>query len=129
MNTATTLRAAAAADLDTGLDARPAPASARPLRPGDSVTLYLTGLGRKAQTFAEGAAPKVASPAVETVQVAIAGMAATVLYAGVQPQYPGLDQITVTLPQYKLPPGASTATVQIAVPATGQMLQYELNSF
>ena len=103
-------------------------ASARPLHPGDTVSLYLTGLGRKAQTFTEGAAPKTTSPAVETIQVAVQGLTAKVLYAGVQPQYPGLDQITLQLPAYTLPAGKKTATIQIAAPSTGQSLTYEVDS-
>jgi uncharacterized protein (TIGR03437 family) len=102
--------------------------SARPLRPGDAIALYLTGLGRKAQTFAEGAAPKTTSAAVETIQIVVQGQTAKVLYAGVQPQYPGLDQITLLLPAYTLPAGKKTVTIQIAAPSTGQTVSYEMDS-
>ena len=102
--------------------------SARPLRPGDAIALYLTGLGRKAQTFAEGAAPKTTSAAVESIQILVQGLAAKVLYAGVQPQYPGLDQITLQLPAYTLPAGKKTVTIQIAAPSTGQTVSYEVDS-
>ena len=102
--------------------------SSRPLRPGDAIALYLTGLGRKAQTFAEGAAPKTTSAAVETIQIVVQGLAAKVLYAGVQSQYPGLDQITVQLPAYTLPAGRKTVTIQIGVPSTGQTVSYEIAS-
>ena len=98
--------------------------STRPLNAGDYVVLYLTGLGRTAQTFPDGAAPKTTSSAVESVQVQVQGLAAQILYAGVQPQYPGLDQITLQVPQYTLPAGASVVTFQIAAPATGQVLSY-----
>jgi uncharacterized protein (TIGR03437 family) len=99
---------------------------ARPVRAGDIVTLYLTGLGRKAQTFGEGAAPGRASAAAETIQVQVQGVAARVLYAGTQPSFPGFDQLTLQLPQYALPAGAGAVTVQITAPATGQVLRYEL---
>ena len=102
--------------------------SARPLRPSDAIALYLTGLGRKAQTFAEGAAPKTTSAAVETIQIVVQGQTAKVLYAGVQPQYPGLDQITLLLPAYTLPAGKKTVTIQIAAPSTGQTVSYEMDS-
>ena len=39
--------------------------SSRPLRPGEAIVLYLTGLGRKVQTFAEGAAPKISAAKVQ----------------------------------------------------------------
>ena len=103
--------------------------SARPLHPGDSLTLYLTGLGRTAQTFAEGAAPKTASPAVETVQILVQGQPAQVTYAGVQPQYPGFDQINLKLPNYTLPASQSTVTFQITAPSTGQTLSYAIASY
>src|SRR5271157_539612 len=100
--------------------------STRPLHASDFVVLYLTGVGRTAQVFADGAAPKTTSPALQTVQVQAQGLAAQVVYAGVQPQYPGLDQITVQMPHYTLPPGQSVVTLQIAAPATGQTLSYQL---
>jgi uncharacterized protein (TIGR03437 family) len=103
--------------------------AARPLHPGDYVVLYLTGLGRKAKAFSEGAAPNATSAAVETFQVQAQGAAAQVTYAGVQPQYPGLDQINVKLPQYALPAGKSTVTIQITAPSTGQVLRYETPSY
>lgn len=102
--------------------------SSRPVRPGDAIALYLTWLGRKAQTFAEGAAPKTTSAAVETVQILVQGQAAKLLYAGIQPQFPGLDQITLQLPGYTLPAGKKTVTVQITAPATGQTVFYEIDS-
>jgi uncharacterized protein (TIGR03437 family) len=55
-------------------------------------------------------------------------VAAQVLYSGVQPQYPGMDQITVTLPKYTLSEDKSTASIVINSPATGQVLRHELNS-
>jgi uncharacterized protein (TIGR03437 family) len=102
--------------------------SARPLHAGDPITLYLTGLGRVAQTFAEGAAPKVASNAVASVQILIQGQPAQVAYAGVQPQFPGFDQINVKLPNYTLTAGQSSIVFQITAPSTGQTLNYTVNA-
>ena len=56
---------------------------------------------RKAQTIAEGAAPKTTSAAVEPIQIQVEGLPAQVLYAGATPCFPGLNQINVRLP--KLP--------------------------
>ena len=102
--------------------------SARPLHAGDAITLYLTGLGRTAQTFAEGAAPKTASSAVESIQINVQGQPAQVSYTGVQPQYPGFDQVNLKLPNYTLTAGQSTVTFQITAPATGQTLNYTLSA-
>jgi uncharacterized protein (TIGR03437 family) len=102
--------------------------SARPLHALDSITLYLTGLGRMAQTFAEGAAPKTASAAVESIQILVQGQPAQVTYAGVQPQFPGFDQINLRLPNYTLAAGQSTVAFQITAPSTGQTLSYTINA-
>jgi uncharacterized protein (TIGR03437 family) len=100
----------------------------RPLHASDYVVLYLTGLGKTLQVFADGAAPKTTSAAVQSVQIQVQGMAAQVLYAGVQPQYPGLYQITLQLPQYTLTQGQSLVSFQITAPATGQTLRYDLDA-
>jgi uncharacterized protein (TIGR03437 family) len=102
--------------------------ASRPLQTSDYVVLYLTGLGRTAQVFASGAAPKTTSPALEAVQIQVQGLPAQILYSGVQPQYPGLYQITLQLPQYTLGPGQSLITFQITAPATGQTLSYSLSA-
>jgi uncharacterized protein (TIGR03437 family) len=98
----------------------------RPAKPGDYLTLYLTGLGPKTKSYPMGAAPG-ADPSVETVRISVEGVAATVTYAGSQPQFPGLDQITFQLPRYSLSPGASTGQVQITATSTGQVVPYRLN--
>ncbi|MEZ5400702.1 MAG: hypothetical protein R2729_13605 [Bryobacteraceae bacterium] len=54
----------------------------RPAVPGETVSLYLTGLGSQATE----------------IQVLFAGVAGEVTYAGPAPGYPGIDQINVTLP-------------------------------
>jgi len=100
--------------------------STRPLHASDTVVLYLTGVGQTAKVFPDGAAPKTASQALQTVQVQVQGMTAPVAYAGVQPQYPGFDQINVKMPKYTLSPGQSAVTFRIAAPATGQTLTYSL---
>ena len=100
----------------------------RPLHPGDTIILYLTGLGRTVDTFPEGAAPGKPSAAVQTVAITVEGMPAQVLYAGVQPQYPGLDQITVKLPVYSLGAGETAANLQIRA-STGRTLSYFVSSY
>jgi uncharacterized protein (TIGR03437 family) len=88
---------------------------------GDLLTLFVTGLGRKAQTFSEGAAPARTSAAVETVRVTVDGQPTTLLYCGVQPQYPGLDQINVRMQKAGRP-----SVVEIAATSTGQVVRYTL---
>ncbi len=92
------------------------------------IVLYLTGLGRTAQTFADGSAPKTPSSAVEPIQITVEGVAAQVLYDGVQPQFPGIDQINVQLPTYTLPAGQNTVSIQINAPSANQTVTYQLVS-
>ncbi len=99
--------------------------SARPVKPGDIVTLYLTGLGAKVQTVPDGAAPGAPCAAIQQPEILVQGTAAPILYAGAQPQYPGLDQIVLQLPQYVLPAGKTTATFAIRAPSVSQTETYE----
>jgi uncharacterized protein (TIGR03437 family) len=100
----------------------------KPLHAGNIVTLYLTGLGKTAQTFTEGAAPKAASTAVEPIQATVQGMPAQVLYDGVAPSYPGIDQINLQLPNYTLPAGTNSVTVQFIAPTANQTVTYQLSA-
>jgi len=93
--------------------------------PGDVLTFYLTGIGAISKTFPDGAAPGVAASASAPVSVTVQGMAATVLYAGVQPQYPGLDQITIQLPAYTANPNNAA---NLSISAGGQTVNYSLPS-
>jgi uncharacterized protein (TIGR03437 family) len=77
--------------------------SEHPLAPGDIVTLYLTGVGTTVQTFPDGVAPNATSQATAQIEITVEGLSAQILYAGLQPQYPGFDQIVLQLPQYALP--------------------------
>lgn len=103
--------------------------SARPLMQGDLISLYLTGLGRTKQTFPEGVAAGVASEAVWPIQISVGGVPAQILYAGLQPGYPGLDQVVLRVPEYSIPASQSTVAIDITAPEArqnGQILHYEL---
>ncbi len=73
--------------------------SERPASPGETVTLYLTGLGAR----------------ISEVQVLFDGAPGEVLFAGPAPAYPGIDQINVTLPGNLSTRGSAA----VAVAATG----------
>ena len=55
------------------------------------------------------------------IHVTADGQPATILYSGVQPQYPGLDQINVRLSK-----AARPSMVEITAVSTGQTVRYEL---
>jgi uncharacterized protein (TIGR03437 family) len=72
-----------------------------PARPGDIVTLYLTGLGKTNPDFAPGEFPGRAAPAAGVVTVTLGGVklaADDVLYAGITPASPGLYQVNLRIP-------------------------------
>src|ERR1017187_5983641 len=74
----------------------------RPAQIGETVSVYLTGLGAVNPTIADGAAgptdPNALAKAVATITAYIGGVQATVGYAGLAPQLAGLYQINLTVP-------------------------------
>jgi len=71
-----------------------------PAQAGETVSLFLTGLGAVNPAIADGAAGPTLplSNAVSTIQAFIGGAAATVGYSGLAPQLAGLYQINLTVP-------------------------------
>ncbi len=70
-----------------------------PARPGETVTIYCTGLGRFHTAVASGAAPPVPPP--ETLvrpEVLFDGSPGEVTYAGPAPGMPGVYQVNVRVP-------------------------------
>jgi uncharacterized protein (TIGR03437 family) len=69
-----------------------------PAQVGETVSVYLTGLGTTNPVIADGSAGPASSQTNNTIQVYIGGVAATVGYSGLAPQLAGLYQINVTVP-------------------------------
>jgi uncharacterized protein (TIGR03437 family) len=81
---------------------------------GETILLYLTGMGAVNPPLADGAGGG-SSPlnnATAQVQVLVGGSPGQVTYSGLAPGFPGLYQINVTLPA--LPPG-NTGTIPLAI--------------
>src|SRR5260221_252235 len=78
--------------------------SLSPADAGETVALYASGLGALANSVAEYDWPTSANPTSVPVQADVAGVQATVLYAGAAPGYPGVYQINIVIP-----PGAATS--------------------
>jgi uncharacterized protein (TIGR03437 family) len=74
---------------------------------GETVLLYLTGMGAVTPAIADGVGGGSSTLNQSVVQptVLVGGVPGNVLYSGLAPGFPGLYQINVTLPA--LPPGAS----------------------
>jgi uncharacterized protein (TIGR03437 family) len=88
---------AAAVDTTTGTIVT----TANPAHPGDTVEVFLSGLGNVFPTVPDGAAAPGAGPlsyTVNTVTADVDGTAATVVFAGLAPTLAGLYQVNVTIP-------------------------------
>jgi uncharacterized protein (TIGR03437 family) len=74
--------------------------AARPAAPGETVLIYLTGMGTVNPAVSDGTAggSNPLNKSVSDVVVLVAGQQATVGYNGLAPGFPGLYQINVTLP-------------------------------
>jgi uncharacterized protein (TIGR03437 family) len=73
--------------------------AANPASPGETVVVYLTGMGAVTPTVADGTA-STGNPLNKTAQpiVYIADQQASVIFSGLAPSFPGLYQINVTIP-------------------------------
>ena len=87
------------------------------LKPGDSFVIYCTGLGAINQTLAAGQpAPATPVGTVNTVSVGIGGKNLPVGFAGLVPGYPGIYQVTGTVP----PDAPAGKNIPITVSVAGQ---------
>ena len=69
-----------------------------PAQVGETVAIYLTGLGTTNPVIPDGSAGPASSQTNNSIAVYIGGVAATVGYSGLAPQLAGLYQINVTVP-------------------------------
>jgi len=69
-----------------------------PVRPGDVVTLFVTGLGPTVPSFLPGELPGGAAETIDDVQIDLGGLAVDVTYHGVAPGFAGLYQINIRVP-------------------------------
>jgi uncharacterized protein (TIGR03437 family) len=84
-----------------------------PAKIGDIVIVYATGLGAVAHPPADGAASEdQLRPNIVTPQVMIGGISAQVQFSGLSPQFVGVNQINVTVPN--VAPG-STVPFQVVL--------------
>ena len=82
---------------------------ASPARRGETILIYLTGLGAVTPGVADGTAAgsNPLSAATANVSVRVGGAPATIVFAGLAPGFPGLYQINATVP--------------LATPASGRL--------
>ncbi|HXS93727.1 MAG TPA: IPT/TIG domain-containing protein [Candidatus Limnocylindrales bacterium] len=79
----------------------------KPALPGETVLVFLTGLGSVNPAVNDGTAPSGLTSTNVQPEVLIGGLPGDVAFSGLAPGFPGLYQINVTLPAF--PPGAGAA--------------------
>jgi uncharacterized protein (TIGR03437 family) len=85
-----------------------------PAAPGSLVIVYATGLGAVTPTLDDGSAPGSVLTQVNTPPVVtVGGVSANVVFAGLQPQFPGVYQLNITIPANA--PTGSAVPLQIQV--------------
>ena len=91
----------------------------KPANAGDTVALFLTGLGAPYQPNGDGAlGPATGDPAVNTVYVDVGGVdVGTLPYAGLAPGLAGLYQVNFTVPAATTP-GTYKLGIQVQILAT-----------
>ena len=73
--------------------------ASRPAKPGDTITLYGVGFGAVTPNTPAGQIAQGLTNLASDFSISIGGMPATVLYSGLAPQYVGLYQFDVVVPQ------------------------------
>jgi len=99
-----------------------------PAKPGETVQVFLTGLGAVTPAITDGAAAPSDSlvKATNTIGANIGGTSATVAFAGLAPGLAGLYQVNVTLPatltagdNYLAISGPDAYTAEVLIPIAG----------
>lgn len=67
-------------------------------RRGEIIQLYATGCGRTNPVSVDGLAPASLSPTVAPAEAFVGNLPATVQFAGAHPQFPGICQVNVVVP-------------------------------
>jgi uncharacterized protein (TIGR03437 family) len=73
--------------------------STHPARIGDTILILCTGLGPVDQPVKTGAKPSVLTRTLTTPEVLIGGIPAQVAFSGLSPDYPGVNQLNVVMPE------------------------------
>ncbi len=84
--------------------------AANPARRGETLSVYLAGLGALTSPAVDGVA--ATGVIASAVSVSVAGQALGVTYAGLAPSFPGLYQLNVTLPANLVGSGALPLAVR-----------------
>ncbi|GAB4373443.1 MAG: hypothetical protein OHK0021_15580 [Bryobacter sp.] len=82
-------------------------------RRGEIIQLYATGCGATNPAVTDGRPPAGLSPTVLPVTATISGVTATVQFAGAHPQFPGICQVNITVPNQAFITGQSVVLITV----------------
>jgi len=85
----------------------------RPAKAGDTVVIFATGLGAVDPPAQTGRQPGTLTKTTTTPVVLIGGVQAHVDFSGLSPQFPGVNQINVVVPQGITPGDAVPLQLQV----------------
>ncbi len=94
--------------------------NSRPAQPGDIITLYGVGFGPVVPNIPAGQLVKQINTLASSFQLSIGGMPANVDYSGLAPNYTGLYQFNVTVPE--VAPGNVPLTFKVGSVTGSQTL-------
>ncbi len=96
--------------------------ASRPAKPGDTIMLYGVGFGPVTPAIPAGQIAQASNKLASSFEISIGGMPATVNYAGLAPNYVGLYQFNIVVPNIT---DTSTAPVTFTLDgATGTQTLY-----
>ena len=84
-----------------------------PAARGDTILILCTGLGPVDQPVTTGAKPTTLTRTLTTPTVLIGGAQAQVAFSGLSPDYPGVNQLNVVVPQGVSPGDALPLQIQM----------------
>jgi uncharacterized protein (TIGR03437 family) len=80
---------------------------------GEVIQMYATGCGRTSPSTTDGLAPTALSPAVAKTEAFVANLPAVVQFAGAHPQFPGICQVNVIVPDQPFVTGQTPVFITV----------------
>lgn len=80
---------------------------------GEVIQIYATGCGGTSPATTDGLAPTALSPAVAKTEAFVANLPAVVQFAGAHPQFPGICQVNVVVPDQAFVTGQTPVFITV----------------
>lgn len=82
-------------------------------RRGEVIQVYATGCGRTNPVVTDGSAPTALSPTVARTEAFVANLPATVQFSGAHPQFPGICQVNIIIPDQPFVTGQTPVFITV----------------